>query len=276
MKKTSLIYLLAGAFLVLAIIGIYKCSTQPPESALSSSCQQQDTCNLPAPANLSANVEQLQTGGFILKISWDSVPGAKFYYVDVMDVTNDTFVYSKKKVFVDSVNLSFPTFNPKNNHIITVTCVCENCIASTNAVMFSLCPIVIEDIVMMECPHSEACDCTPGNDITPGGSGRTISFPSGTFRKLYRVEVTCGEIASRFPIEVERPGTAGIKVRVLNAGALNCPPGNIQNPPTNSGYPSNTVGNQTGRYSVSFTCNQMTFTIPDGCEWRILECTNCH
>lgn len=211
-----------------------------------------------------------------MKISWDSVPGAKFYYVDVMDATNDTSVNANVKVQGDSIDLPFQFYDPKIEYTIAVSAVCGNCAASTNGVMYSLCPIVIEDIVYMQCSHSDACNCSPNNDITPGGNGKTISFPSGTFRKLYRVEVTCGEIASRFPIEVERPGTAGIEVRVLNANALGCSAGNILNPPTNSGYPSNTAGNQTGRYSVSFTCNQMTFTIPDGCEWRILECTNCH
>jgi hypothetical protein len=274
MKRTSLINLLAGAILVLGIICVYKCCIAPPCPPPPTCCEQHDTCDLPAPQNLFAELEQ-NPDGTTLNISWDSVPGAKFYYVDVMDVTSDTFVYANVKVFGDSIDLPFPTFDPKNEYKIAVTCVCENCIASSYSAMYALCPIVIEDIVYMRCTE-DACDCSPGNDITPGGGGRTIYFPGGTFIKLYRVEVNCNGVESKFPIEVERQsGSAGINVRVLNAAALGCPAGDILNPPTDSGYPGNVVGNGTGRYSVSFTCNQMTFDIPDGCTWRLLECTGC-
>ncbi|MFQ5446953.1 MAG: hypothetical protein ACE5FF_08465 [Saprospiraceae bacterium] len=270
MKRTSFISLLASTFLVLTL---FLSNSGCNNTETSTCCEQQDTCDLPAPTNLTASIPS-NTGEVILKIKWDSVPGAKFYYVDVMDVTSDTFVYANAKVFGDSIDLAFPSYDSLNEYKVAVAAVCDNCVASEQAALFNLCPvIIIEDIVMMECTGPNiVCDCANNTLIN-----NPVIFPATPFRRLYRVKIDYNGDRAAFPVEVQRPSpsTVGLEVSLPQTGQI-CGVGNIVNPPVKSG-PYEARGAIGGtNYTVDFSCSSMTINIPRGAELTLLECNGCN
>ncbi len=166
----------------------------------------------------------------------------------------------------------------------------QNSLASTSA---QVCPIVIEDVIMMTPVCLGAgCNCT-GNAVTVNGAGTSSqSFNVGAAVELYKVSITCpAEEPAKtktnwFVIQTEiRAGQLIVNVPSLsdltNNGANTCANSTDFAKPSKGTGCGRMDGTLPEAYSIDMTLNEaasagkVEFTLARGCSIAVTKCGGC-
>ncbi len=243
-------------------------------------CKTTDTCQLAAPQNFTSTQS---TNG--LQLSWDTVTGAKYYQVNVVDITAETPVPALVRTTTEtSILVTDGSLNPSHNYRSSVAAVCTNCTTSLSTASSDACSIVIEDILMMEGSCLTAgCNCT---STTPADGLTATSFNVVSTRQLHKVTFACspGGKISWFIIQTHTDASGKLVVNVPDYSDMNdgrnedCANCTSYDAPvkTGCGQMTNTDPAFTMNIAKTATGGTISFTGLTGCTMTAVKCNGCN
>ncbi|MCU0351902.1 MAG: fibronectin type III domain-containing protein [Flavobacterium sp.] len=150
-------------------------------------CQNEASCDLPAPDSISAIFSQTN-----LSLSWTPVPNVEKYLVNVYDLNNEAQPLGASRVVVgQTLSIDDEGFVPNHDYEVRVASICDNCVPSSLTARATSCFIVIDDICKfgINCEGGDKAHCNCSIPVSPITTGSTTYNFAGTGTEMYNVVI---------------------------------------------------------------------------------------